>query len=90
MLVGDISIADLFEAIGDTLALPPAATPDDEITRSTLLGHRIAAICAAVEHVRTTGDPTTALDLLDTAMEAHPATSYTHRPPSPRHPGSPR
>ncbi|MFL1376631.1 hypothetical protein [Nocardiopsis protaetiae] len=79
MLVGDISIADLFEAIGDILALPPAATPDDAADRSTLLGHRIAAVCAAVEHVRATGDPVEALALLDAAVETHPVT-YTCRP----------
>ncbi|MDT0331342.1 hypothetical protein [Nocardiopsis lambiniae] len=79
MLVGDISITDLFDAIGDALTLPPAATPDGEATRSALLGHRIAAVCAAVEHVRTTGDPVEALDLLDAAVEAHPV-AYTCRP----------
>lgn len=83
MLVGDISVTDLFDAIGDALSLPPAATPDDEAARATLLGQRIAAVCAAVDHVRATGDPVEAIDLLDAAAEAHPVT-YTPRPLYPR------
>ncbi|WP_306365918.1 hypothetical protein [Nocardiopsis sp. CC223A] len=83
MLAGDIHITDLFDAIGDALALPPAATEADQAIRRTVLDHRIAAVCAAVDHIRTTGDPAEAIGLLDTAVETHPVT-YTPRPPHPR------
>ncbi|MFY7067656.1 hypothetical protein ACOQFV_17525 [Nocardiopsis changdeensis] len=83
MLVGDINITDLFDAIGAALALPPVATPDEEAARASLLGRRIAAVCAAVDHVRTTGDPVEAIGILDAAVEEHPA-DYALRPPRPR------
>lgn len=79
MLAGDISITDLFGAIGDALTLPPAATEADQAVRHSVLGHRITAVCAAVDHVRTTGDPVEAIDLVDLAVEAHPVT-YAHLP----------
>ncbi|MEU0493321.1 hypothetical protein ABZ249_29190 [Nocardiopsis sp. NPDC006139] len=79
MSVGDIRIADLFEAIGDALTLPPGTAPADETARQALLGHRIAAVCAAVDHVQATGDPIQALALLDTQVEAHPI-AYTPQP----------
>jgi hypothetical protein len=79
MLAGDIHITDLFDALGDALALPPAATPADDTARAALLGHRIAAVRAAIAHVRTTGDPVEAIDIVDVAVEAHPVT-YAHLP----------
>ncbi|CAL9550484.1 hypothetical protein SUDANB121_04445 [Nocardiopsis dassonvillei] len=82
MLVGDIRVADLFEAIGDALALPPGATPAEEADRQAVLGHRIAGVRAAIDHLRATGDTIEAIDLLDRAVEAHPA-AYTPTPPLP-------
>ncbi|MDE3721220.1 MULTISPECIES: hypothetical protein [Nocardiopsis] len=79
MSTGDVRIADLFEAIGDALTLPPGASPDDEVWRHTLLGHRARAVCAALDHVKATGDPIEAIDLLDLGVEAHPIT-YTPLP----------
>ncbi|WP_304452017.1 hypothetical protein [Nocardiopsis sp. YSL2] len=68
----DIRTEMLLDALSDALALPPAATGNGAELRARLERRRTAAVRAAVDHARSSGDLTEAVERLDHALHDLP------------------
>ncbi|GAB2508602.1 hypothetical protein [Nocardiopsis aegyptia] len=68
----DIRTEMLLDAISDALSLPPAATGNGAELRARLERRRTVAVCAAIDHARSTGDLAEAIEELDRALHDLP------------------